>query len=507
MHTTRKEEQVRVRIAPSPTGNCHVGTARNALYNLLFARQRGGVFVLRIDDTDLKRSTSESEEGVLEGLKWLGLDWDEGPDVGGDWGPYRQSERLEWYRQSAQDLLKKGRAYHCFCTPQELRQERRAALAAGEVPKYSGRCRDLGVEVVKARLRAGAKAAVRLRIHPKAMFYLDLIQGKIEQDASLIGDPVIMKADDMPTYSFATVVDEHTMQITHVLRSAEHINNTFPQLQMYEALGFDAPEFGHLGLLLNPDRSKISKRAGAVYIGEFRAQGYLREAMINHLALSGWNPGTEQEIFSFQELLEQFSLERCSPSNAIFDRQKLLWLNGHYIRHLTSQELTERVLPFLEAAGFWARNQRDAEALAHLEGVVALEQERLKTLAEAAEAFEFFFREPEPEASIELLKSNRFAKRHSLLELRDGLQGVLRALNRVDGMQWTASTLAKVLDGQVEGLGWKRGELLMPIRIAVSGREATPSLFETVEYVGKAATTRRLKAVIESIERSRATDD
>jgi glutamyl-tRNA synthetase len=497
MSSQKPTRPVRVRIAPSPTGNCHVGTARNALYNLLFARQRNGAFVLRIDDTDQKRSTQESEQGVLEGLRWLDLHWDEGPDVGGSLGPYRQSERVELYRESVRTLLDKGRAYRCFCAPNELEDERKKALAAGRSPKYSGRCRALTEPQVKAKLRAGLKPTVRLKIEPKPMGYVDLIQGSVEQDASLLGDPVILKADGMPTYSYATVVDEHDMQISHVLRSAEHINNTFPQLQMYEALGFEPPEFGHFGLLLNPDRSKISKRAGAVYIGQFRQLGYLPEAMINHLALSGWNPGTEQEIFTFDDLLKEFSLDRCSQSNAIFDRPKLLWLNGYYIRNMAIEDLARRMAPFLAVAGLLDTKEPGVEEFERLKGIVALEQERVKTLAEAPAAVEFFFRDPDPASCVELLARNRYARKHALSELREALARASSALQGV--AEWTASALHDVLNDLVAQLGWKRGEFLMPIRIAISGREATPSVFETLEYVGKPATLRRLEAIVDRL--------
>jgi glutamyl-tRNA synthetase len=484
---------VRVRIAPSPTGNCHVGTARNALYNMLYARQHGGTFVLRIDDTDVKRSTQESEQGVLEGLKWLGLQWDEGPDIGGPFGPYRQSERMDQYRQYAQQLLDQERAYPCFCTPQELRQERRAARAAGIAFRYSGKCRSLTAGEVRRRMQAGEKAAIRLKIEPGRMSFVDLVQGLIEQDAALIGDPIIMRSNGMPVYSFATVVNEHDMQISHVLRSTEHINNTFPQLQMYEALGFEPPFFGHLGLLLNPDRSKISKRTGAVYIGEFRDMGYVPEAMINHLALSGWNPGTEQELFSLEELVSVFSLDRCNRSNAIFDRPKMLWLNGHYIRHMSLADLTQRIVPFLVEDGLLDTTSLSAAERDRLQRVVALEQERLKTLADAPEAMRFFFQDPDPAACVDLLLKNRFAKRHSLGELHIALSGSLEALREV--AQWSVPAIEAALDGEADALGWKRAELLMPVRIVISGRTATPPLFETLENVGRQAAIRRLEAV------------
>ncbi|MBN1583304.1 MAG: glutamate--tRNA ligase, partial [Anaerolineae bacterium] len=476
MMESANNKPVRVRIAPSPTGHCHVGTARNALYNLLFARQHGGTFVLRIDDTDAKRSTLASEQGVLEGLRWLGLQWDEGPDIGGSFGPYRQSERIDSYRDAAQRLLDSGRAYHCFCTPEELDAERKTARAAGLSYRYSGKCRDLTAQQVRQRLQAGTKATVRFRIDPKPMAYLDLVQGPIEQHAAVIGDPVILRSTGMPTYSFATIVNEIEMQISHVLRSADHISNTFSQLQMYEALDVVPPDFGHFSLLLNPDRSKISKRAGAIFVGEFRDQGYLPEALNNHLAFSGWNPGTEQELFSFDELLQAFSLDRCAKANAIFDHTKLLWLNGYTIRHLAAKELARRAVPYLVEAGLLASQTLDPTTFAHLVQLMALEQERLKTLAEAPEALRFFFpnRDPAVDECIALLHNNRFARRHALDMLRQALADVLVVLRAVDVAAWSAPNLENALDGQMVRLGWKRAELLMPVRIAISGREATP---------------------------------
>lgn len=490
------ERPIRTRIAPSPTGNCHVGTARNALYNLLFAHQQGGSFVLRIDDTDQARSTERSERGILEALSWLGLNWDEGPDIGGTYGPYRQSERLDLYNSYARALLENGRAYRCFCTPDELAAERKAALSRGGPPRYSGRCRHLTDSDVRARLRSGLDHVIRLRIEPTLMTITDLVQGPISQNAGLLGDPVIVKSDGMPTYHFATVVDEHTMRITHVIRGAEHLNNTFPQLQIAEALGFDPPAYAHVGLLLNPDRSKISKRTGAVYVGEFEELGYLPEAIVNHLALSGWSPGDDREIFSFSELLEAFSLARCSASNAVFDRDKLLWMNGVYIRQLPTAELARRVRPFLAGAGYIDPAPADSAAERHLKNVVALEQERLKTLAEAPELLGFFFQYPDPSACTALLKTNRYTRRRSLGELLTGLAASMCALERVTEDRWEAGALSAVLDAQVKELKWKRGELFMAIRIAVSGRAATPSLFETLEAVGRPATLRRLEACV-----------
>jgi glutamyl-tRNA synthetase len=489
-------QPVRVRIAPSPTGNCHVGTARSALYNLLFARRHNGTFILRIDDTDLARSTAASERGVIEGLRWLGLDWDEGPDVGGPYGPYRQSERLDRYRAYVNALLESGRAYRCFCTPEDLALARKRSLARGVPPKYSGRCRYLDPATVGARLRAGESSVVRLRIEPKTMAFVDLVQGRVAQDAALLGDPVIQKSDGMPTYHFATVVDEHLMRISHVIRGAEHLNNTFPQLQIYEALGFAPPAFAHVGLLLNRDRSKISKRTGAVYLGEFAALGYLPEAMVNHLALSGWSPGTGEEVFSWEALLDAFSLDRCSPSNGIYDRDKLLWLNGQHIRALPVPELARRVTPFLAAAGLVPEGDLPADTVRRIEAIVALEQGQMRTLDEAPDLVAYVLRDPDPAACVELLASNRFTRRRTLDALRAGLAASVDALTRLVATSWTPGVLDTTLNRVVEDLGWKRGELLMALRIAVSGREATPSLYETLAAVGRGAVLRRLGAVV-----------
>ena len=432
MNEPGADRSVRVRIAPSPTGNCHVGTARNALYNLLFARQRGGAFILRIDDTDVTRSTARSEQGVLEGLRWLGLQWDEGPDIGGPAGPYRQSERMDLYRDCAQALLERGRAYYCFCSPDELQAERHAAQAAGRAYQYSGKCSRLSLAQAKSRLTGGERAVMRLRIAPGPMTCIDLVQGPLEQDATLIGDPIILRANGMPTYNLATVANERDMRISHVLRSGEHINNTFLQLQLYTALGWEPPTFAHFGLLLNPDRSKISKRTGAVYIGEFRDMGYMPETMLNHLALSGWNSGTEQEVFSWDDLLSAWTLERCSKANAIYDRDKLLWLNGQHIRRLSIEELARRVIPYLADSGLLSSSSPDVGAFEHLTRIVALEQERLRTLAEAPELLAFFFRDPDPAQCVDLLQTNRFARRHEMAALRGALGGALAALGHLE---------------------------------------------------------------------------
>ena len=494
--TRKRPDGVRVRIAPSPTGNCHVGTARNALYNLLYARKHGGTFILRIDDTDARRSTLASERGVLDGLRWLGLDWDEGPEIGGPYGPYRQSERGDRYRAYAERLLEAGRAYPCFCTRDELAAERARARAAGRAYAYPGTCRHLAPEEARRRTRAGEPFALRFAADPRPMAYVDLVQGPIALDGATISDPIIVRTSGRATYNFATVVNECEMVITHVLRSADHITNTFLQLQMYAALGVEPPAFGHFSLLLNPDKTKISKRSGATFVGEFRDMGYLPEAMLNHLALSGWSPGTDEEWFTLDELVERFTLARCSPANAVYDRDKLLWMNGATIRRLSVDELARRLLPWLVAGDVLATADLGPDAFAHLAGIVALEQERLKTLAEAPDVLRFFYHDPAPADALDLMVRNRYAKRHAPPELAAALDAALSDLRALDAGHWTVEHLERALDALGARLGWKRAELLMPVRIAISARAATPPLFETLAHLGQAATLRRLAGVL-----------
>ena len=483
------QRPVRVRIAPSPTGHCHVGTARTALYNLLFARQRGGTFILRIDDTDARRSTQESETGVLEGLAWLGLAWDEGPNVGGPFGPYRQSERLDTYGAASQRLLDEGRAYYCFCTKEE------GVPDSPTIGPHVDPCASIPADVAKLRAQH-EPAAIRMRVPAREFRFVDLLRGEITQDMALLSDRIIMKADGLPTYSFATAVDEQHMQISHVLRSAEHISNTFIQLAVYDALGWTPPEFAHFSLLLNPDGSKISKRAGAVYIGEFRDQGMLPEAVLNHVALAGWNPGTEQEIFSLAELQQAFSIERGAIANAVFDHQKLHWMNGVYIRALDRDDLARRVVPFLERAGLPAAAAAERD-FAHFAAQVGLVQEGLKTLVEAPDALEFFFRTPPPAIGVELLQTNKFAKKHTLAEIGAAFDDIVPGLAALTDAGWSSAAIEAVLNAELEKLGWKKGELLMAIRIAVAGREATPSVFHTLESLGRDATLSRVRATRE----------
>ncbi|MFY9204018.1 MAG: glutamate--tRNA ligase, partial [Limnochordia bacterium] len=338
--------QVRVRFAPSPTGYLHVGGARTALFNYLYAKHHHGVFVLRIEDTDLARSTEASTRAILDSMAYLGLDWDEGPEKGGDYGPYFQSQRLELYKEYAEKLLSMGRAYECYCTPEELDQIRQEAAAQGRDPKYDGRCRNLTDTQRREFVRQGRKPVIRFKADFEGTTLVDdLIRGQVIFDNNQLDDFVIIKSDGMPTYNFAVVIDDALMRITHVIRGEDHLSNTPKQIQIYQALGFAVPQFAHIPMILGPDRTRLSKRHGATSVGQFQEEGYLAEAMVNYLALLGWAYDDSQTIFSKTELIEKFSLSKVSKNPAVFDLAKLQWMNGVYIRELSLDELYQRTLP------------------------------------------------------------------------------------------------------------------------------------------------------------------
>jgi glutamyl-tRNA synthetase len=339
-------ERVRVRFAPSPTGFLHIGNARTALFNWLFARQNNGVFVLRIEDTDVERSEVEFEKSLTDDLRWLGLDWDEGPDAEGDFGPYRQSQRLELYRSHTQKLLDEGKAYYCFCSPEEIEKERQKALAAGEMPVYSGKCCSLTSEEARRRLDSGEAAAVRLRT-PRTgdISYDDLVRGNLSFDLSLIGDPVIVRSSGLPAYNYAVVIDDALMKITHIIRGEDHISNTPRQLLVYEALSFSPPLFAHLSMVMGKDNTRLSKRHGATAVEQFEKEGILSSALFNYLSLLGWAPPDGHEVLTREELVSLFDLKKVSRSSAIFDYDKLSWINRQHIKELTPRQKAELAYP------------------------------------------------------------------------------------------------------------------------------------------------------------------
>jgi glutamyl-tRNA synthetase/nondiscriminating glutamyl-tRNA synthetase len=347
--------KIRARFAPSPTGQIHVGNARTALFNWLFVRRQGGVFILRIEDTDLERSEARYETQLLDDLRWLGLDWDEGPDIGGPCGPYRQSDRLEIYRATALRLVQEQKAYYCFCTPEELERERQQAVAEQKPQIYSGKCRKLEPAEAERRLAAGEAAAIRLKIPEHPIKFHDIVHGPVEFASEVVSDLIIVRSSGVPVYNYVVVIDDAEMKITHVIRGDDHLSNTPKQVALYEALGLPVPEFAHLSTILGPDRERLSKRHGATSIANFRDMGVLPEALTNYLALLGWAPsGGTRETFSPQELVKEFSLQRVTPSPAVFDMEKLYWLNRHYIKQAQPQRIHNLVRPFFEKAGLLA---------------------------------------------------------------------------------------------------------------------------------------------------------
>src|SRR3954453_12687126 len=371
---------MRVRFAPSPTGQLHVGNARTALFNWLLARGHDGTFILRIEDTDVERSTKQSEESILDDLRWLGLEWDEGPDVGGACGPYRQSERLHLYSSYANELLAGGHAYYCFCPPQKLEDDRRKDLAAGRPPRYRGTCRSLAPEDARRRLDGGERGVIRFRVpeHTEVAFQ-DLVRGEVTFSTDVIGDPVLVRSDGRPAYNFAVVVDDALMEVTHVIRGEDHISNTPRQILLYRALGFAPPRFAHLSLVLGPDHTPLSKRHGATSVAEFRARGYLPEALTNYLALIGWSPGEGDELLPLDELSKRFRLEDVGHSAGVFDVDKLSWVNRHYLKTADPNRITGLTVPYLHAAGWVAEpNEAGMTFLASIVPVAASAVDRLE---------------------------------------------------------------------------------------------------------------------------------
>jgi nondiscriminating glutamyl-tRNA synthetase len=347
-----QNHQVRVRFAPSPTGQLHIGNVRTALFNWLFARQKGGVFILRIEDTDVERSEARYETQLMEDLKWLGIDWDEGPDVGGPYPPYRQSDKMGVYREYAERLIREQKAYYCFCSAEELERDRAEAMAAQRQPNYSGKCRNIDLAEAERRLAAGEPAAIRLKIPERPIRFHDIVRGDVEFSNEVVSDPIIVRSSGMPVYNYVVVIDDADMKITHVVRGDDHISNTPKQVAVYEALGLPVPEFAHLSTILGPDRERLSKRHGATSVANFREMGILPEALMNYLALLGWAPsGGDRELFPKDELIKEFSLERVTPSPAVFDTEKLHWLNRQYIKQSPPERIRKMGAEVLQRAG------------------------------------------------------------------------------------------------------------------------------------------------------------
>ncbi len=485
----------RCRIAPSPTGPLHIGTARTALFNYLFARSTGGTFVLRLEDTDRARSTLESERDILEGLHWLGLDWDEGPEVAGrpargPFGPYRQSQRGALYEEAIERLLAEDKAYPCFCTAEERAADKEAQP---EVSGYSGRCAGLTEAERMTRRAEGREAVIRFRIGEGVVEFDDLVRGHISIDtAQLGGDLVIARSDGSPLYHFVVVVDDLAMGITHVIRGEDHLSNTPKHVLLFRALGAEPPVFAHLPLILNPDRSKMSKRKSQTALDAYRTQGYIKEAFVNHLALLGWSSGDDQDLFSLAQLEERFDLSRVQPSGAVFDAERLDWLDGQWIRRLPPDELAERALPFLVASVEAARaaghavRVPTADALAPLLPMVT---ERLPRLDAIGPMLDFVFIE-----DIDVDPAELVPKRWDAATTTEGLAEARRVIADLGQVAFEADELEPSLRALCEEHDWKVGDLFMAIRVAVTGRVATPPLFDVMAAVGYDTTLSRLQA-------------
>jgi glutamyl-tRNA synthetase len=482
---------VRVRFAPSPTGHLHIGGARTALFNFLFARGTGGVFVLRIEDTDVERSTDESTRVILQDLKWLGLSWDEGPEAGGAAGPYFQSQRLDLYRRRAQDLLGGGHAYPCFCSAELLDRKRQEAQAAGATPKYDGTCRALTAAEAGRRVAAGEPHVVRLKLPAEGTTaWEDLIRGRVAFENAVLDDLVLVRSNGMPTYNFAVTVDDAAMRITHIIRGDDHISNTPRQIHIYQALGEPLPAFAHVPMILGADKSRLSKRHGATSVGAYEEQGYLPEALVNYLVLLGWAYDDKTTLFSRDELVEKFTLNKVSKNPAVFDPAKLLWMNGVYIRQLPPEEFIARSRPFLVRAGLLAEDAGD-ETRAWAGRVALAVRDNLKTLAELPDAVRFFF-ETEPvleekaRAKLELAKARP--------ELFLALLARLRMLE-----SFTPEALEALFQAFVEENHVKFGEVVHPLRAAVTGRVSSPGIFAVLDLLGKERTLRRLEAGLKHV--------
>ncbi len=481
--------QVRVRFAPSPTGYLHVGGARTALFNYLFAQQNKGKFVLRIEDTDLARSTEQSVDGILEGMTFLGLEWDEGPTQGGEHGPYFQSQRLDLYQQHADQLVASGRAYHCFCTPEELDEMRKIATSKKQDPKYDGRCRHLTEEKRQAHLQAGRKGILRFKTHSDgATVVNDLIRGKVTFENKQLDDFVIWKSDGMPTYNFAVVVDDALMQISHIIRGEDHLSNTPKQIQIYKALGFQVPEFAHIPMILGPDKSRLSKRHGATSVTQFRDEGYLRQAMVNYLALLGWSYDDAQTLFTYDDLVEKFSLSKVSKNPAVFDIKKLQWMNGVYIREMDLDHLYQIVLPLWQNAGFLAADPKESE-VNRAKLILGELQSRGKLLTEFEESAYYFYKDQ--------LEYNEKVVRKVLYKEQaiEILTLLLSQMLKVD--DFTQTDLEPIFTEAQQKFECKLGDIIQPIRVAVTGTNVSPGIYEVLMLIGRAKSCQRIKDAVE----------
>ncbi len=494
--------EIRVRLAPSPTGFFHIGSARTGLFNYLFAQKNKGSFVLRIEDTDTKRSSSQYEKDIMEGMNWLGIYWDEGPKNGGyvgDFEPYRQSERSV-YKKYIEKLLKEKKAYRCFCSQEEIEAERQYMMARGEAPKYSGKCSEINSEEAEKKAENSAYV-IRLKVPAKKIKFNDLVRREIEFDSEPMGDMVIARDEETPLYNLAVVIDDYEMKISHVIRGEDHISNTPKQILIAEALLFPVPIYAHLPLVLAPDKSKLSKRHGAVSVTEYKEMGYLPEALVNFLALLGWNPGTEKEIFSMNSLIKEFSLEKVQKSGAVFNIKKLDFINGFYIRQKNIESLTQLCIPYLvkaklivetEPGKYQTEDSEKEKSLSFIQKVVFLHQERMKKLSEIIEFADFFFKE-----NIEYEKELLIWKNSTEEETISSLDKTKDALSELD--IWQKKEIEEKLMNEAEKTG-DRGKVFWPLRAALTGKKSSAGPAEIAEILGKEETVKKISRAIKKMK-------
>jgi len=462
---------IRVRFAPSPTGHLHIGNARTAILNWLFAKHMKGKFLLRIEDTDLERSKEEYTEQIYSDLKWLGVMWDEGPDVGGDYGPYKQSQRLDIYQTYTALLLDKGLAYKCFCDPEELELMRNNAIESGLPANYDRRCLQLSAHDIAAREEKGLKAAIRFKVPEKEVIFNDLVKKQIAFQYDSIGDFVIMRKEGIPTYNYAAVIDDHLMKISHVIRGDDHVSNTPKQILIYEAFGFEIPEFAHIPMILGGDRLRLSKRHGATSIDEYQARGYLPEALINFLSLLSWSSESGDEILSLNRLIEEFDFSRVSQSAAVFNIEKLNWMNGHYIRSRHPDELVDMVIPFFRRAGY-STDDRD-----RIRKIIAAVQEKIDHIDQIVDHAKIFYQDS---ITIEDAEARTLVRKDSSQKVFWSFLRELKSREHID-----MDTFKIIMKTVQQETGIMGKDLWMPIRIGLTGRMHGPELPMIVELLGK----------------------
>jgi nondiscriminating glutamyl-tRNA synthetase len=481
--------QLRVRYAPSPTGHLHIGGARTALFNYLVARRSGGAFIIRFEDTDQTRHVESGIDNQLNGLRWLGLDWDESVDVGGPYGPYRQMERLDLYQPFVDQLLREGNAYPCYCSEHDLEQERAEQEARGEMPRYSGKCRHLTPEQAAVYIAEGRKPSTRFRVpENKIIAFVDQVREQVEFESNGIGDFIIVRPDGIPTYNFAVILDDFLMKINLVIRGEEHLSNTPRQIMMYEALGLPIPAFAHLALILNQDRKKMSKRDESIiqFIEQYKELGYLPEAVINFIALLGWSPKGEEEIFTKEELVAQFSLDRVSKSPAVFDMDKLNWMNNQYLKKAPLSKVVELSLPHLQKASYLPA-ELDGPKLEWATALIGLNQERMHFAAEIVDLSTLFFQD---EMTVDDEASSILAEEHVPTVLQSFLEQVNQAV------EFTPEAMPALLKNVQKETGYKGKQLFMSIRAALTGQVHGPDLNLTLYLLGKEKVVSRLQNLL-----------